>query len=174
MTTWREGLVEGEQGHASSAARSGVLPALWSSCHAWASSRSAPGDRRRTTAQGGAAGRWAATARARHRLPSACGSARASRGRYAAPCLHQPRRGGSVASLASPPMAAPQGPSCEIRCVIEHHYAAGAKGGSHPVEVRFFGKRGKQVKKLSFVPAAKAHEIARKLQGAKGSTIAVL
>ena len=71
-------------------------------------------------------------------------------------------------------MAAPQGPSCEIRCVIEHHYADGAKGGSHPVEVRFFGKRGKPVKKMRFVPAAKAHEIARKLQGAKGSTISVL
>jgi hypothetical protein len=36
-------------------------------------------------------------------------------------------------------MAAPQGPSCEIRCVIEHHYPEGPKGGSHPVEVRFFG-----------------------------------
>ncbi|MEA5415997.1 hypothetical protein [Synechococcus sp. BA-132 BA5] len=71
-------------------------------------------------------------------------------------------------------MAAPQGPSCEIRCVIEHHYPEGPKGGSSPCEVRFFGRRGKPVKKLRFVPAAKAHEIARKLQGAKGSTISVL
>ena len=71
-------------------------------------------------------------------------------------------------------MAAPQGPSCEIRCVIEHHYPEGRKGGYSPCEVRYFGKRGKPVKKLRFMPAAKAHEIARKLQGAKGSTISVL
>jgi hypothetical protein len=61
-----------------------------------------------------------------------------------------------------------------MRCVIEHHYVDGTKGGSHPVEVRFFGRRGKQVKKLRVVPAAKAHELARKRQGAKGSTLSVL
>ncbi len=71
-------------------------------------------------------------------------------------------------------MAAPQGPSGEIRCVIERRYADSAKGGSHPGEVSFLGKRGKPVRKLRFVPGAKAYEIARKLQGAKSSTISEL
>lgn len=71
-------------------------------------------------------------------------------------------------------MAAPQGPCCEIRFVVEHHYAEGVKGGAHPIEVRFFGKRGKPVQKMRLVPAEKAHEIARKLQGVKGSTISVI
>jgi len=71
-------------------------------------------------------------------------------------------------------MAAPQGPVCEIRFVVEHHYPEGVKGGAHPVEVRFFGKRGKPVKKMRLVPAEKAHAIARRLQGAKGSSISVI
>ena len=53
-------------------------------------------------------------------------------------------------------MAAPQGPFCSIRFVVEHHYAEGVKGGAHPVQVRFFGKRGKPVKKMRLVPAEKA------------------
>jgi hypothetical protein len=71
-------------------------------------------------------------------------------------------------------MAAPQGPSWEVRCFIEYRYADSSKGGSHPIEVRFFGTRGKPVKKLRFVPGAKAYEIAGKLQGVKSSTISVL
>jgi hypothetical protein len=112
---------------------------------------------------------WPAAGRGMHRC-----LCRWCRAQSACPCPRQPLRGGSVPCLASPPKAAPKGPSCDIRCVFEHHYADGARGGSHPVEVRFFGKRGKPVKKMRFVPAAKAHEMARKLQGARGSTISVL
>jgi hypothetical protein len=50
----------------------------------------------------------------------------------------------------------------------------GSKGGAFPCQVRYFGKRGKPVKKMRLVPAAKAFVIARKLQGAKGSTISVI
>jgi hypothetical protein len=71
-------------------------------------------------------------------------------------------------------MAAPQGPCCAIRFVVEHHYPEGPKGGGSPCEVRYFGRRGKPVKKMRLVPAARAFEIARKLQGAKGSTISVI
>jgi hypothetical protein len=70
-------------------------------------------------------------------------------------------------------MAAAQGPCCEIRCVVEHHYPEGPKGGASPCKIRFFGRRGKPVQKMRYVPAARAHEIARKLQGARGSTISV-
>lgn len=87
------------------------------------------------------------------------------------PCALHP----VVVTHAIPPMAAPQGPCCAIRFVIEHiNYPEGPKGGSSPCEVRYFGKRGKQVKKMRLVPAAKAFEIARQLQGAKGSTISVI
>jgi len=79
-----------------------------------------------------------------------------------------------VVSHAIPPMAAPQGPCCAIRFVVEHHYPEGPKGGASPCEVRYFGKRGKPVKKMRLVPAARAFAIARKLQGAKGSTISVI
>lgn len=96
---------------------------------------------------------------------------RKSAGRpLAFPCALRP----VVVSLAIPPMAGPQGPCCAIRFVIEHHYPEGPKGGSSPCEVRYFGKRGKQVKKMRLVPAAKAFEIARQLQGPKGSTISVI
>jgi hypothetical protein len=62
-------------------------------------------------------------------------------------------------------MATPSAPSCEIRRVIVHFYTDGIKGGAHPCEQQFFGKRGKSVKKIRFVPAEKAIAIARKLQG---------
>ena len=65
-------------------------------------------------------------------------------------------------------MATPSAPSCEIRRVIVHFYPDGIKGGAHPCEQRFFGKRGKPVKKIRFVPAEKAFAIARKLQGTRG------
>jgi hypothetical protein len=71
-------------------------------------------------------------------------------------------------------MAAPQGPCCPVRFVIEHHYPDGIKGGANPAEIRFFGRRGKPVQKMRLIPAAKAFAIARKLQGAKGSTISVI
>lgn len=111
------------------------------------------------------------------KVPSGRCSARAMQAARCAhrPCLRNRTRGNPVGSpLAIPPMAAPQGPCCEFGLVVEHHYAEGVKGGAHPVQVRFFGKRGKHVKKMRLVPAEKAHAIARKLQGARGSTISVI
>jgi hypothetical protein len=79
-------------------------------------------------------------------------------------------------------MASPSAPSCEIRRVIVHFYpvaegfceAVGIKGGGHDCEQRFFGKRGKPVKKMRFVPAEKAFAIARKLQSTRGCTVSVI
>jgi hypothetical protein len=71
-------------------------------------------------------------------------------------------------------MATPSAPSCEIRRVIVHFYPDGMKGGAHPCEQRFFGKRCKPVKKIRFVPAEKAFAIARKLQGTRGCTVSVI
>lgn len=36
------------------------------------------------------------------------------------------------------------------------------------------GRRGKPVKKMRFMPMARAHELARKLQGIPGTTVSVL
>jgi hypothetical protein len=78
-------------------------------------------------------------------------------------------------------MASPSAPSCEIRRVIVHFYpvtegcdAVGIKGGAHPCEQQFFGRRGKPVKKIRLVPAEKAFAIARKLQGTRGCTVSVI
>ena len=71
-------------------------------------------------------------------------------------------------------MASQQAPSCEIRRVIVHFYPGGIKGGAFPSALQFFGKRGKPVKKMRFVPAEKAFEIARSLQGTKGCTVSVI
>ncbi|APD49141.1 MULTISPECIES: hypothetical protein [unclassified Synechococcus] len=71
-------------------------------------------------------------------------------------------------------MASLQAPSCEIRRVIVHFYPEGIKGGAHSFEQQFFGKRGKPVKKMRFVPAEKAFAIARSLQGTKGCTVSVI
>ncbi|WP_094555504.1 hypothetical protein [Synechococcus sp. 1G10] len=71
-------------------------------------------------------------------------------------------------------MASLQAPACEIRRVIVHFYPDGIKGGAHPFELQHIGKRGKPVKKMRFVPAQRAHEIARKLQGTKGCTVSVI
>jgi hypothetical protein len=71
-------------------------------------------------------------------------------------------------------MATPSAPSCQIRRVIVHFYPDGLKGGAHPCEQRFFGKRGKPVKKIRFVTAEKAFAITRKLQGTRGCTVSVI
>jgi len=46
---------------------------------------------------------------------------------------------------------------------------------SGPVsEFQHFGKRAKPVKKMRFIPKARAFEIARSLQGTKGCSVSVL
>jgi len=71
-------------------------------------------------------------------------------------------------------MASPSGPVSEIRCVIVHFYPDGLKGGAHDCEIQHFGKRAKPVKKMRFIPKARAFEIARSLQGTKGCSVSVL
>jgi hypothetical protein len=71
-------------------------------------------------------------------------------------------------------MASLQGPVCEIRLLIIHRYAPGTvKGCSAPCSVEHFGRRGKPVKRMHFIPAEKAFAFARKLQGAPGCTVSV-
>jgi hypothetical protein len=36
------------------------------------------------------------------------------------------------------------------------------------------GRRGKPIKKLRYVPMARAHDLARKLQGRSGTTVSVI
>jgi hypothetical protein len=71
-------------------------------------------------------------------------------------------------------MAALQGPVCEIRLLTIHRYAPGTvKGGSAPCSVEHFGRWGKPVRRMRFIPAEKAFAFARKLQGAPGCTVSV-
>jgi hypothetical protein len=65
-------------------------------------------------------------------------------------------------------------PRCEIRRVVVHFYPDGIKGGAYPCEQQFFGRRGKPVKKMRFVPAIKAFAIAKALQGRAGCTVSVI
>jgi hypothetical protein len=53
-------------------------------------------------------------------------------------------------------------------------YPEGIKGGAHPCQQQFFGRRGKPVKKMRFVPAEKAFSIAKAMQGTKGCTVSVI
>lgn len=72
-------------------------------------------------------------------------------------------------------MAAPQGPVCQIRLLCLHRYQPGVrKSGAAPAAIEWLGKRGKAVKKLRFIPAERAHAIARKLQGMPGCSVSVL
>ena len=51
----------------------------------------------------------------------------------------------------------------------------GASAGAvRHAAIEWLGKRGKAVKKLRFIPAERAHAIARKLQGQAGTTVSVL
>ena len=60
---------------------------------------------------------------------------------------------GDIGFLAIMAMASPSGPVSEFQ---------------------HFGKRAKPVKKMRFIPKARAFEIARSLQGTKGCSVSVL
>ena len=49
---------------------------------------------------------------------------------------------------------------CEIRGLVRHTV--------------YLGRRGKPVRKLRFMPIARALELARKLQGTPGATVSVI
>ena len=53
-------------------------------------------------------------------------------------------------------------------------YPAGIKAADAERITVFYGRRGKPVKKPSFIPAQLAHQLARKLQARRLGTVAVL
>ena len=71
-------------------------------------------------------------------------------------------------------MAIPSGPCCQIRALVIHVYPDGIKEYGHERHTVPLGRRGKPVKKVRFIPAEKAHALARKLQGRFGTTVSVL
>ena len=91
------------------------------------------------------------------------------------PPLPSPAHVGRIGGVPrASPMAVISFPCCEIRRVVVHFYPEGIKGGAHPCEQQFFGRRGKPVKKLRLIPAEKAFALARKFQGRFGTTVSVL
>jgi len=71
-------------------------------------------------------------------------------------------------------MAIPSGPSCPIRALVLHVYPDGIKAFGHERITQPIGRRGKPVKKLRFIPAERAHALARKFQGRPGTTVSVI
>ena len=71
-------------------------------------------------------------------------------------------------------MAISKSPRCEIRALVMHIYPDGIKAHGHERHTVHLGRRGKPVKKLRFMPMARAHALARKLQGPPGTTVSVL
>ena len=71
-------------------------------------------------------------------------------------------------------MAIPSGPCCQIRALVMQVYPDGIKEYGFERHTVPLGRRGKPVKKVRFIPAEKAHALARKLQGRFGTTVSVL
>jgi hypothetical protein len=71
-------------------------------------------------------------------------------------------------------MAISKAPSCEIRALVMHVYPDGIKAFGHERLDVPLGRRGQPVKKVRFMAMAKAHELARKLQGRLNTTISVI
>jgi len=88
------------------------------------------------------------------------------------PFLRWPRC--SIGFLTSRPWPHPLPPAANSAASSVHIYPDRIRGGLHQCEQQFFGRRGKPVKKMRFVPAEKAFAIARKLQGTRGCTVSVI
>jgi hypothetical protein len=71
-------------------------------------------------------------------------------------------------------MAIPSGLSCPIRALVLHVYPDGIKAFGHERITQPIGRRGKPVKKLRFIPAERAHALARQFQGRPGTTVSVI
>ena len=82
--------------------------------------------------------------------------------------------GDRVASHAPSSMAISKAPRCEIRCLVMHIYPDGIKAYGHERITQPIGRRGKPIKKLRYMPMARAHALARKLQGRFGTTVSVI
>jgi hypothetical protein len=55
-----------------------------------------------------------------------------------------------------------------------HVYPDGIKAYGHERHTVYVGRRGKPVRKLRYMPMARAHELAKKLQGRFGTTVSVV
>ena len=55
-----------------------------------------------------------------------------------------------------------------------HIYPDGIKAYGHERITQPIGRRGKPIKKLRYMPMARAHALARKLQGRFGTTVSVI
>lgn len=73
-----------------------------------------------------------------------------------------------MASSAAAPLA------CPIRLLVLHTYPAGLKVASAERLTVFYGRRGRPVKKPRYIPAALAHQLARKLAARRLGTVSVL
>ena len=82
--------------------------------------------------------------------------------------------GDRVASHAPSSMAISKAPRCEIRSLVMHIYPDGIKAYGHERITQPIGRRGKTIKKLRYMPMARAHALARKLQGRFGTTVSVI
>ena len=71
-------------------------------------------------------------------------------------------------------MAFSTAPRCEIRALVMHFYPDGIKAYGHERVTIPLGRRGKPVRKIRFMPMARAHALARKLQGRPGTTVSVI
>jgi hypothetical protein len=71
-------------------------------------------------------------------------------------------------------MAISKAPRCEIRCLVMHIYPDGIKAYGHERITQPIGRRGKPIKKLRYMPMARAHALAHKLQGRFGTTVSVI
>ena len=82
--------------------------------------------------------------------------------------------GDRVASHAPSSMAISKAPRCEIRCLVMHIYPDGIEAYGHERITQPIGRRGKPIKKLRYMPMARAQALARKLQGRPGTTVLVI
>ena len=81
-------------------------------------------------------------------------------------------RGMTRVSLASLVLAS-SSPSCEIRQLLVHVYPGGNKASGAERLTVFSGRHGRPVKQPRFMPAALAHQWARKLQAWRLGTVSV-
>lgn len=112
-------------------------------------------------------------------LPQAEGGAMGPKGSDRSHCPAGPDRTTPrdellVASHAPSSMAISKAPRCEIRCLVMHIYPDGIKAYGHERITQPLGRRGKPIKKLRYMPMARAHALARKLQGRFGTTVSVI
>jgi hypothetical protein len=113
----------------------------------------------------------------RHRTPDgvlmAAGQGLTRVVQTAPPLTFRHVRGDQAAFLAPIPMGSIP-PRCEIRRLLIHTYAGGSRSADQERITVFYGRRGKPLKKPRFIPAALAHQLARKLAGRGLGTVSVL